>query len=88
MIIQRNRLICALIMTAFQRLYMQITELSFHYVPLHSAPAGIQYGRFAGVDEYTTKESNRLTRLPLYYGLTEADRAAVVQVVKDFFAQK
>ncbi len=41
---------------------------SFHYVPLHSAPAGIQYGRFAGVDEYTTKESNRLTRLPLYYG--------------------
>ena len=61
---------------------------SFHYVPLHSAPAGIQYGRFAGVDEYTTKESNRLTRLPLYYGLTEADRAAVVQVVKDFFAQK
>ena len=51
-------------------------------------PAGIQYGRFAGVDEYTTKESNRLTRLPLYYGLTEADRAAVVQVVKDFFAQK
>ena len=44
--------------------------------------------RFAGVDEYTTKESNRLTRLPLYYGLTEADRAAVVQVVKDFFAQK
>ena len=61
---------------------------SFHYVPLHSAPAGIQYGRFSGVDEYTTKESNRLTRLPLYYGLTEADRAAVVQVVKDFFAQK
>ena len=61
---------------------------SFHYVPLHSAPAGIQYGRFAGVDEYTTKESNRLTRLPLYYGLTEDDRAAVVQVVKDFFAQK
>ena len=44
--------------------------------------------RCAGVDEYTTKESNRLTRLPLYYGLTEADRAAVVQVVKDFFAQK
>ena len=61
---------------------------SFHYVPLHSAPAGIRYGRLAGVDEYTTKESNRLTRLPLYYGLTEADRAAVVQVVKDFFAQK
>ena len=44
--------------------------------------------RFAGVDEYTTKESNRLTRLPLYYGLTKDDRAAVVQVVKDFFAQK
>lgn len=40
---------------------------SFHYVPLHSAPAGIRYGRFAGVDEYTTKESNRLTRLPLYW---------------------
>ena len=63
-------------------------NVRIYYVPLHSAPAGIQYGRFAGVDEYTTKESNRLTRLPLYYGLTEADRAAVVQVVKDFFAQK
>ena len=60
----------------------------FHYIPLHSAPAGHKFGRFDGEDEYTTKESNRLTRLPLYYGLTEADRAAVVQVVKDFFAQK
>ena len=41
----------------------------FHYIPLHSAPAGLQYGRFVGEDRYTTKESERLIRLPMYYGL-------------------
>ena len=50
----------------------------FHYVPLHSAPAGLKYGRFNGKDEYTTKESERLVRLPLYYGLTEEDRERVI----------
>ena len=42
----------------------------FHYIPLHSAPAGLKYGRFEGEDRYTTLESERLIRLPLYYGLT------------------
>ncbi len=50
----------------------------FHYVPLHSAPAGLKYGRISGSDEYTTKESERLVRLPLYYGLTEEDRERVI----------
>ncbi len=57
----------------------------FHYVPLHSAPAGLKYGRFAGEDVYTTRESDRLVRLPMYYGLTEADRNAVIAAVREFY---
>lgn len=57
----------------------------FHYVPLHSAPAGIMFGRFHGEDEYTTKESDRLIRLPMYYGLSNGDRERVVSAVKSFF---
>ena len=57
----------------------------FHYVPLHTAPAGLKYGRFSGEDVYTTKESDRLVRLPLYYGLTKADRDAVIAAVRAFY---
>ena len=57
----------------------------FHYIPLHSAPAGKLYGRFSGEDHYTTIESERLVRLPMYYGLTEADREHVVKAVKEFY---
>ncbi len=57
----------------------------FHYIPLHSAPAGKRFGRFSGVDEYTTKESERLLRLPLYYGLTEEQNAYIISKVKEFF---
>ncbi len=57
----------------------------FHYIPLHTAPAGQKYGRFDGEDVYTTKESERLVRLPLYYGLTDEDHAKVVKCVKDFY---
>ncbi|MBE5997726.1 MAG: dTDP-4-amino-4,6-dideoxygalactose transaminase, partial [Lachnospiraceae bacterium] len=57
----------------------------FHYIPLHSAPAGQRFGRFDGEDEYTTRESERIARLPLYYGLTEEDRAAVIEAVRSFF---
>ena len=57
----------------------------FHYVPLHTAPAGLRYGRFAGEDRYTTRESDRLVRLPLYYGLTAEDRAKVIRAVRDFY---
>ena len=43
----------------------------FHYVPLHSAAAGLRFGRFHGEDKYTTAESERLLRLPMYYGLAD-----------------
>ncbi len=56
----------------------------FHYIPLHSAPAGLKFGRFAGEDVHTTRESERLVRLPMYYGLREMDRAAVVNAVSSF----
>lgn len=45
----------------------------FHYIPLHSSPAGQQFSRFHGEDKYTTKESERLLRLPMYYGLEKKD---------------
>ena len=57
----------------------------FHYVPLHSAPAGLRFGRFEGEDKYTTAESDRLVRLPLYYGLTDEDQARVIKAVRDFY---
>ena len=58
----------------------------FHYVPLHSAPAGLKFGRFNGEDEFTTRESDRLVRLPMYYGLSEADLIHVIESAKAFFA--
>ena len=57
----------------------------FHYVPLHSSPAGEMYGRFHGADRYTTQESDRLVRLPMYYGLSVEDRTTVVDAVNGFF---
>ncbi len=59
----------------------------FHYIPLHSAPAGVKYGRFHGLDQYTTKESERLTRLPLYYQISREDVAKVVRTVYAFFEE-
>ena len=59
----------------------------FHYIPLHSAPAGKKFGRFDGEDVYTTAESERLVRLPMYYGLTDADREKVIAKVLEFYAQ-
>lgn len=57
----------------------------FHYIPLHSSPAGIRYGRFHGEDKYTTVESERLLRLPLYYGLKESDVAYIIEKVVNFY---
>lgn len=57
----------------------------FHYIPLHSSPAGKGYGRFCGEDKYTTKESDRLIRLPMYYGLTDEDVDKVTSCIKEFF---
>lgn len=57
----------------------------FHYIPLHNAPAGKIYGRFHGEDVYTTKESERLVRLPLYYGLKEDEVEYIIGKVKEFY---
>lgn len=58
----------------------------FHYVPLHSAPAGYKFGRFDGVDIYTTKESERLVRLPMYYGIDKKDVEYVCSKVLKFYS--
>ena len=60
----------------------------FHYIPLHSAEAGLKYGRFHGEDKYTTKESERLVRLPLYYNLKEEERNLVIEKIKEFYGEK
>lgn len=57
----------------------------FHYVPLHSSPAGHLYGEFINEDIYTTKESERLLRLPIYYGLSHEDIACVIDKISAFF---
>ena len=60
----------------------------FHYIPLHSAEAGLKYGRFHGEDKYTTKESERLVRLPLYYDLKEEEVKLVIDKVREFYGEK
>ena len=57
----------------------------FHYIPLHSSPAGQRFGRFVGEDEFTTRESERLLRLPLYYGLSAEDVRRVIDAVRAFY---
>ena len=60
----------------------------FHYVPLHTAPAGMRFGRFHGEDVYTTAESERLLRLPMYYGLTDGEIDEVVEGIEDFYRNR
>ena len=57
----------------------------FHYIPLHTAPAGKEYGRFHGEDKYTTKESERIIRLPMYYELDEQDAEKVMDLIHTFY---
>ncbi|MGJ0334400.1 dTDP-4-amino-4,6-dideoxygalactose transaminase [Aliarcobacter cryaerophilus] len=57
----------------------------FHYVPLHSAPAGVKFGRFEGEDVYTTNESERLIRLPMYYGLKVVDVNKICGVIDEYY---
>jgi dTDP-4-amino-4,6-dideoxygalactose transaminase len=57
----------------------------FHYIPLHSAPAGIKFGEFHGKDQYTTLESERLARLPMYYGMSQEDLNYIIKKVTDYF---
>ncbi|MEG2253111.1 MAG: dTDP-4-amino-4,6-dideoxygalactose transaminase, partial [Clostridia bacterium] len=59
----------------------------FHYIPLHSAKAGLRFGRFSGEDRYTTSLSERLLRLPLYYEMTENDCSRVIEAFHGFFAR-
>lgn len=70
--------------------YLKENEISavFHYIPLHTAPAGIKYGRFSGKDIYTTKESERLLRLPMYYGLKQDDIAYVISKIFEFYGME
>ena len=57
----------------------------FHYIPLHSAPAGRKFGQFVGQDKYTTRESERLMRLPMYYGLRENEIDKVIELISIFY---
>lgn len=67
--------------------FLKEKEIStaFHYVPLHTSKAGKKYGRFHGEDIYTTKESERLLRFPMYYGLTSEEIRYVTDMVKEFY---
>ena len=60
----------------------------FHYVPLHSAPAGLKFGRFNGIDEYTTSDSDRLVRLPMYYNMAQEDIQEVIDKTREFFNEE
>jgi dTDP-4-amino-4,6-dideoxygalactose transaminase len=60
----------------------------FHYIPLHTAPAGLKYGRFHGEDVYTTRESERLVRLPMFYSLTLEQVDYICAAVKEFYGKQ
>jgi dTDP-4-amino-4,6-dideoxygalactose transaminase len=59
----------------------------FHYIPLHFAPAGKKFGEFFGENQYTTTESERLVRLPMYYGMSQEERKKVIVNVVEFFRE-
>lgn len=67
--------------------YLRENEINsvFHYVPLHSAEAGLKYGRFAGDDVYTTKESERILRLPLHHGLKTGEVIYICKCIEMFY---
>ncbi|MGL4860275.1 MAG: dTDP-4-amino-4,6-dideoxygalactose transaminase [Enterobacteriaceae bacterium] len=68
--------------------YMKEAEILavFHYIPLHACPAGQQFARFHGEDRFTTQESERLVRLPLYYNMSDADHRTVINSILSYFA--
>lgn len=70
---------------SFMKAYNIVTP--FHYIPLHSSPAGEQFGKFIGNDLHTSVESAKLVRLPLYFGMTKADQDKVVESVMEFFLE-
>jgi dTDP-4-amino-4,6-dideoxygalactose transaminase len=66
----------------------QGVQMVFHYIPLHSAPAGLKFGRFSGEERYTTAESDRLVRMPMYYHLSEEDQKQVIWTVLSFYEKQ
>lgn len=60
----------------------------FHYVPLHSAPAGLEFGEFYGADVITTAHSERLVRLPLFYGITHDQLSKIINSVRGYYKQE
>lgn len=68
--------------------YLKRNEIMaiFHYIPLHLSPAGLRFGRFNGEDNFTTKESERIIRLPMYYGLKESDIEKIIKTIEKFYA--
>ncbi len=60
----------------------------FHYVPLHSSEAGKKFGRFDGVDNFTTSESEKLIRLPMFYNLNSDEIKHIVSIVERFFCNE
>ena len=66
----------------------QGVQAVFHYIPLHTAPAGQRYGVFAGEDRYTTVESEKLVRLPLYYNLSLEQADYVIDKVNAFYKER
>ena len=65
--------------------YTKKIKVMSHYIPLHDTNGGRKYGRFHGEDKWTTKESERLTRLPLYFGLKEEESKTVIQTIRQYF---
>lgn len=59
----------------------------FHYIPLHSSPAGLKFGEFVGEDIYTTKESERLLRLPLFYGIKKEEILKISEAIHSFYGE-
>ena len=59
----------------------------FHYIPLHSSPAGLKFGKFIGEDKYTTTESERLLRLPLYYGLKKNEVQYITEIIEEYYSR-
>jgi dTDP-4-amino-4,6-dideoxygalactose transaminase len=66
-------------------LYSNGIQAVFHYIPLHSSPAGEKFGTFFGSDKYTTLESERLVRLPIYYGLEQSEVEYIIKTIKEFY---
>jgi dTDP-4-amino-4,6-dideoxygalactose transaminase len=60
----------------------------FHYLPLHTSPAGIRHGRFHGEDRYTSLGSSTLIRLPLYYGMKDESVQFIIQTIRSYLNQK